>query len=306
MREIYVNDSVRTTSLEIPSDIIPTGNPTPQMEITIFKDNELVAEVQTVVYADGLYTITIPFSLIQEDAELRVRWEFEYTENGDIFLFSTDTFVSVVTPYLSLREIASMVEDEDDFVEDDLREIEAATRHIINRHTGQFFGKTTATYRIIGNGKNTVLLPRRLFSLDEVNGLANSGNYYTIAGDGWYLAYPGYSSPSGITQVWPANQYAPIGDPTSSSVQRWGSGVYYSIKGKWGWSRVPNDVREAAKLLVNDYATGDTIYRDRYIANVKAADWSLQFHSGAYLKTGNARADYLLSEYVTKNGWAAL
>ena len=67
-----------------------------------------------------------------------------------------------------------------------------------------------------------------------------------------------------------------------------------------------DQVKEAAKLLVNDYACAEQTYRDRYLTSMTAADWRIQFHSGAFLKTGNVRADQLLRDFVLKGGWAVI
>jgi hypothetical protein len=37
-----------------------------------------------------------------------------------------------------------------------------------------------------------------------------------------------------------------------------------------------------------------------------AADWRIQFYSGAYLRTGNVRADQLLADYVVTRGWGVI
>ena len=52
------------------------------------------------------------------------------------------------------------------------------------------------------------------------------------------------------------------------------------------------------KLLVNDYACGEQMYRDRFLQSYKNADWRLQYYSAAYYDTGNARANLLLAPWV--------
>ncbi len=79
----------------------------------------------------------------------------------------------------------------------------------------------------------------------------------------------------------------------------------FEITGDWGYKSVPAPVKEAARLLVNDYACSEQLYRDRYLESIKAADWRLQFSSRAWEYTGNVRADQLLSEYVILD-WAVI
>ena len=92
--------------------------------------------------------------------------------------------------------------------------------------------------------------------------------------------------------------------PTASGgATKWKSDYPFEITGDWGYKRVPEPVREAARLLVNDYACSEQLYRDRYLESIKAADWRLQFSARAWDHTGNARADHLLAEFVLMDWW---
>jgi hypothetical protein len=158
-------------------------------------------------------------------------------------------------------------------------------------------------------------LPARLISLTSLSGFEVP---VSIVGDGWYLAPEGggaYIPPvksdndgTNNSQIAGINHKfgVPIRVP---SWMRQGAGFLrqdYYITGTWGWKFVPSEVKEAARLLVNDFASGDTIYRDRYLTSMTAADWRIQFNSGAFAKTGNVRADQLLSNYVLTRGWAVI
>lgn len=290
------------------------------MEVVVLKNGVQVATISTVVDEDGRYAVTIPFFLVQEDGELEIQWAFNYTENGETYPFSASTFLNVVTPYAPIREIKAMLEDEDNFTDEDIRDVERATRHIINAFTGQSFGRTTGTINVRGNGESSLELPARLIRMDAMNGLEGSGQFYQIRGEGFYLAGPpsgvppirGFNPITGVapnpedldTPVWVS---APvISSPYSPGKNAFEKNAVYSITGEWGWKRVPRKVEEAAKLLINDYATGDTVYRDRYLTSMTAADWRIQFHSGAFRQTGNVRADQLLNDYVLQRGWMVL
>lgn len=91
----------------------------------------------------------------------------------------------------------------------------------------------------------------------------------------------------------------------SGKATEWKQDYPFEITGDWGYKTVPAPVKEAARLLVNDYACSESAYRDRYLESIKAADWRLQFSSRAWESTGNARADMLLSEFVMLD-WAVI
>lgn len=305
MSEIYVNGDFRTAYLDVPTSIVPVGG---SMEVVVLKNGVQAATISTVVYEDGRYSVTIPFFLVQEDGELEIQWAFNYTENGETYPFSASTFLNVVTPYAPIREIKAMLEDEDDFTDEDIRDVERATRHIINAFTGQMFGHTTATFSVRGNGKSSLPLPARLINLHTVNGVADSGQWFPVKGEGWYLGVPPLGLPTVRSDFWGLHQHhgGVIHNPNNVKAEVFNANAVYNLTGEWGWKRVPRKVEEAAKLLINDYATGDTVYRDRYLTSMTAADWRIQFHSGAFRQTGNVRADQLLNDYVLQRGWMVL
>ncbi len=73
--------------------------------------------------------------------------------------------------------------------------------------------------------------------------------------------------------------------------------VQYNITGLWGYHDVPEDVRQAARLLVADYSCDESLWRDRYINAIKAGDWRIDFNGEAFQGTGNVVADQILAAY---------
>lgn len=105
-------------------------------------------------------------------------------------------------------------------------------------------------------------------------------------------------------------QFAPSQDGTIRIPRRFYAqrdrGVQYSIYAELGYAEVPDGVQEAAILLANDYVTGDSGYRDRYLEILKIQQDSFTYHPGAFRGTGNARADLLLGPYRRQNGMIIL
>lgn len=141
---------------------------------------------------------------------------------------------------------------------------------------------------------------------DFTDGVFNN-NIYSDSDDGINPGYNGAgqlvdptltpvsSRPGGIT----------IAPGSSGHATPWKNDYPFEITGNWGYKTIPANVKEAAKILVNDYACGEIAYRDRYLESIKAADWRLQFSSRAWEYTGNVRADQLLAEYVLLD-WAVI
>lgn len=250
---------------------------------------------------DGVVTGTIPYQ--QYDGEIVVSWTFSIPSSGT---FTNDVYYEVVTPLLTDAELDEVFEDcEEEFSVTEKREIEKMVRHIIQTFTGQSFGKNVGSKKIRGTGEYSLALPERLISLDTIGGYHYSTGL-SIISDGWYLVGPGTQFPPEIK----ADAYGintatvPIVAPTVSS-RSFLRGRVYTLNGQWGWNSVPEAIRQAAKLLVLEYA-GDPTYRDKYLTSMTAADWRIQFESGAFAGTGNVRADQLISNYVVSRGWAVI
>lgn len=254
---------------------------------------------------NGMVEVQLPY--LQYDGEVAINWSFSIPGSGP---YSDRTYYDVVTPILTKQEVAAIY-DPETLTDAEYVKAEAAVRHIINAHCGQTFGKWVGTWTIRGDASQSLELPIRLMQVDNVNGDAYGS--YTILGDGFNLRFNSGAEIYDGTKYLPKPDVGPrpdmggvIYDPYSISRERYSRTRSYSIYGIWGYNAVPSTVKEAAKLLINDYACADAAYRDRYLTSMTAADWRIQFNEGAFINTGNVRADQLLEPYVLKRGWAVL
>jgi hypothetical protein len=169
-------------------------------------------------------------------------------------------------------------------------------------YCGQDFGYGRRKVKFRGEDGIALALPERLIELKSVSengdikfdfdnsiGLTN----YFITGSGWYLKRGHHAD----WDTWGSLDDNVITAPPSYA-RGYKNDVEYVLDGIFGYEEVPGAVKEAMKLLVNDYACAEQLYRDRFLESMKAADWRLQFNSAAYYKTGNARANLLLSPFV--------
>lgn len=267
------------------------------LNVEVFRSDVKIKEVSAVMPVDepnspNLYSIPLTFEDTQFDGELDIKW---FTDS-----FSRTTSIKVVTPIVSLSKLQTVFEDTNKTLEE-LKEIEASVRIAIESYTRQSFGYFIGTQVVVGNGENKVVLPRRLIKAINVSG--GPPSYFSIANTGWHL-YIGNKNMLSIKEA-PPEDY--MESPTymthgvivvpDSYWKQFRIGARYTIEGEWGYYSVPEDVQEAALLLANDIACGDSIYRDRYIEMIKSADWNFSFSPGAYRATGNVRVDQLLSPY---------
>lgn len=278
----------------------------------------------SVTVTGGVAKARLPYLHVEGTGQ--VDWVFTIPGSGT---FTEKVPFEVVTPYIGLDELKDM-----GVPADKAKDVEAAVRHIINAHTGQSFGfKPDRTITVEGHGDSAVRLPERLIELKGLSTMTSVLDHRAaiVVSDGWYLKkswahvtgpldndslywgeYSGgtpfdnniYGDPDGDGE---GPFVGPLGSRPGGVIVApnaggratpWKDDYPFAIHGDWGYKQVPEPVKEAAKLLANDFACNEQLYRDRYLESIKAADWRLQFNSRAWDNTGNARADHLLSEYV--------
>lgn len=269
---------------------------------------------------DERYHTTLTMAHTKDDGPLTVTWEFSL---DGIEVDKVNHF-EVVTPYLTIGEVKKIYPEA---TNEEAIEVEAAVRHVINAHVGYDFGYFVGTKVVEGHGESALRLPSRLIELTGFSTLSSNLDVRSaiITSDGWYLKkswsyettpiesdsiYWGYTdvdnpSPGEPGYEKPNHGYIITAPGQGGVATSWRDDYPFNITGRWGYESVPQPVKEAARLLVNDYACQEIAYRDRYLESIKAADWRLQFSSRAWESTGNVRADQLLSEYVLLD-WAAI
>lgn len=257
----------------------------------------------------GQTRVRLPYQ--PEEAVIELTWNFTIPGSGTHTKVET---YRVITPLLTLREVREIVGFSGTTMsEEELKNLEATVRYTVQAHTGQTFGKYTGTKTVYATKRGVLPLPERLMRLDKIEGILNPIGY-KIDEDGYVLKDWAYGVPPIRQDAFGTHH---TGYPEHSVIYDSGAPIMapgvgnsdkfpIQVTGVWGWEHVPGPVKDAARLLVNDYACDDSLYRDRYIEAMTAADWRIQFNERAYLETGNVRADQLLSDYVTKRGWAVL
>lgn len=253
------------------------------------------------------YNAILPLFMIQFDSRIEIHWSVTYEEPADTNTYTVNkmTPVDVITPILSKKDILAVW---DNATPVEVVMIEKAVRHIINAYTGQEFGRFIGTLPVKGTGGTALSLPRRLISISKFNNNLATAAHYSIRSGGYILRHYPWGVPPVKADYHGLHQHVGgvIHNPNSVRFNVFNDELEYQITGHWGWEEVPSAVKEAAKLLVNDYACADAQYRDRYLVSMTAADWRIQHYSGAFLRTGNVRADQLLSDFVVTRGWGII
>lgn len=76
------------------------------------------------------------------------------------------------------------------------------------------------------------------------------------------------------------------------------SGWDYVVLVETGWPIIPQDIKQATSLLINDIKCNNLPYVNQYISEYKSDQFNIKFNDLAFKDTGNRIADRILSAYV--------
>jgi hypothetical protein len=247
---------------------------------------DIYHEFGDVVLEDLEVTGTNPYTLTLDTGDLesagvhKLVWNYEV--DGDPK--STTSYINVYTPYITGTEFFGRHEELEDEWSDRFDEIEIKVRNVINTFCGQDFdiryGKTLV---LDGDGSRSLHLPMRLETLSEaaVSDPITSGSESTDITE--------------LVQISPESHfYLRLRNPKSI----YGSTSEVTINGDWGWPYIPQNVTDAADIIIEDWFNDDSAYRKHGVQEVDIDRHRMKFNEAIFGSTGNIDADILLMDYM--------
>jgi hypothetical protein len=73
----------------------------------------------------------------------------------------------------------------------------------------------------------------------------------------------------------------------------------YLVYGEWGWPVVPQDIKDATKLLINDLKCNNISYVQKYITEYQTDQFRVKYGELSTKGTGNLIVDKILEAYPT-------
>lgn len=207
----------------------------------------------------------------------------------------------VLTEYVSI--VKPLVDGSEFFAEypewetrdEEFTALERRIRGVIESFTSQKFGPYVNKSRSVpGDGGDALELPVRLTALTSV--IDNYGDVRTdevelAAGSDQYIEYQ--------TSLRHIPHHDVKRDITRSNRDYFSHKYDFTIVGDWGWPWVPQDVTEAAKLLIADEYGGELALRKHGITEAELGDYRYRLSAAFDGTTGNTQADLLLSPYIS-------
>lgn len=227
----------------------------------------------------------VPYAVTYSDGPFRVKWT--YTVGATTYIREEEH--DVVTPLFSAAELRAFNASFATLSDSKIVELESIVRKIIEGAVGQRFGYRKGTIKVYGSDKSTLRTGERLISVDSLD---NYGDL-RIVNNGFGVQRAGWSWDGDTVSV-----AGPIRDPRfGQRTDIFGRNLPIVISGEFGWLSVPNDVKQAALLLAEEFSCKEAAWRDRYLTSVKASDWQFQFDPLAFAGTGSVTVDRLLEPY---------
>ena len=261
-----------------------------------------VDETQT-----GLYSFFISSDLTQINRMLRVTWNYSLNGkvNEQVEFYKIETVYSEISEIVDFFKFGAKPSDINYFDPKSITSAEKIARTIIDGYTGQTFIQYYGSQEQFGKGSDACELTERMLTLDKVweNDILLIDNTVTpiFNNFGFKLEI----SPTGkairiINAGWDV-RYDNQVDPAVLYYGRFRDAARYKFQGQIGYKYVPEDIKMASMLLVNDILANDFNWRNKYLKKVDLSEISFEMAGGAFNGTGNVTVDNILDQYRNVN-----
>lgn len=312
MQTINTNSQARI-QLEVYNDgVLSQADVTPTLSIYDADNDEspIVGFNNEQAYDEtppGIYSFLLTPAITNVNRTLEVRWQ--YTVNG-VPVTQTD-FYAVETPYSTVSETVDFlgfgsIPSEINYMEPkSIVSAEKVARTIIEGYTGIKFYTYYGFQEVYGIGANTIELTEKMITLDKIweNQILvtdyTQDPVYNIFGTGVEVSPTGYQLRlwyPGWDMGWNNEM-----DPVILYPGRFRDGYLYRFAGQIGYKYVPEDIKLASMLLVQDILSNDYNWRNKYLSKVNLSEISFEMAKGAFNGTGNITVDNILDQYRKAN-----
>lgn len=309
-------------------------DPNTEYIVTFLDDhNAAFFEEASLTDSQGTLSFELPNYFSKYDDEYRVEIHLingvdgnGYPLKGDLIWVDT---LTIMRPYIDYHLLAETTEDLEE-----AKMYEAVSRAIINSITGGFMYKRD-TVETVGLGNDFLSVPFRLckiikvyennvlvYDLEPTDPTWKNVREYLISpdkgaitvemGNGAYNRLQSQPvqrqrSASDSFTLYNTNDSASYIDTpydTKNFSQSTGgspmfpNGWDYVVIVETGWPVIPQDIKQASKLIINDLKCNNIPYINSYIKNYKSDQFTLAFDDRVFADTGNRIADKILSAYV--------
>jgi len=301
MDEVKINTS-KTLTLTLPSD--PASN---TVSVSLYHEfGDLVSGPTTATRTGtGVYTITYgqqASGIYILNSSGKYRADFTYTVSGTSYTQSK--FFNVYTPYVTYEEFFEEYPELEENFGAKFEKSERQVRNIINTFVGQTFDPYyNKTITMNGNNGYNLHMPLPIFNLKTVT--ADKGtteevlihDYTNTSIDNLEkVRHQPFNFNSSYYIRWKQQLLDSVNMLIFTN--KFKHNVTFSVVGDYGWEYVPDNVKQAAILIMADMMNDDSSYRRHGFYAVDLDIVKLQAKNSFYESTGNIDADILLMDYT--------
>lgn len=279
-------------------------------------------ELDEILFADeatknnqNKYEFELSSDICKYDRKLRIDIELlDYgtaptvSSAGTSGSYQTDFMnISLVRPYVSADDLAEELgltivtgtpSDTSEVKRETLEKWERQARMYINSKIDEKVKLQYKTVTVVGEDTDNLYIGERIESFDKI--VKDDEVIYDLKNEVDNLYYALEISKSKL-QLKPYLPQYNIDEGKAMSVIHdpgyFERGSIYSVRGEYGWKNVPEELREATIILVDDMRCNDWSYRNKGLKAVKNDSFALEFNDVAFAGTGNLLVDSLISEF---------
>ena len=284
------------------------------------KSRDIVLHTANVESNDAFkiaYTIPANLSRYDDSYSLEIYENLGEGELGDLVV---EDNLEILRPYVDVTTLGTTASEIAEYAEH-----ESLARTIIDSITGGFYFYTDYV-EVVGQGTDYIPLWNRTYKIlkayensvlvydvdDTENGPALADWNYLIIKDKSAITKDPVSTIDGFNRseqqppniiVAPSDSYALFDTEDSGNVYTISPGVAFP-KGydylfllEQGYKVVPNDIKDATLMLINDIKCGKLDYYKRYVLNYSTDQFRIQIDKSALDGTGNILVDKILDKY---------
>lgn len=226
-------------------------------------------------------SVQIPYEILHYGGSFVVRWTInvggkEYVETE---------MHTVVTPVFTQSELVAHDPDFGSLSAAQVKRLEALVRQIISTYCNQKFELEYGVSRLVRTSPISWRSSKRVVSIADA--------VYSIGPDHYSVYNLDTYTSKGYNVKIPIEAEAYIEGWHPSSIQ-----IVKVVEGSFGWIAVPEEVRTAALALAESFSCDESLWRERYIKSIRAADWRFDYSEQTFASTGSLLADQLLAPFV--------
>lgn len=289
--------------------------PTTDYALEIYDDHtELQLSVTVTSDPNGVVSYELPtiFEKYDETYSLYI-YTLDLDDEPDETVVVDNLYI--YRPYINPITLADIDCDEEEYIN-----LERTARQIIDTLVGGFY-YTKGEVEAVGLGADYLPLPKRANKINAVyqNNVKVYDRIDPIDGQYTYVLSPDKTA----LTIYVANEYnrlqskevrLPIAasdsfmlygddyDAVQALTEVKGAAMFpkdwdYTIYGEWGWPVVPQDIKDATKMLIDDMKCGKLSYVQKYVTEYQTDQFRVKYSDMSLKGTGNLLVDKILESY---------